>query len=137
MVTARSRIASCFPQVPARMSESGVLTGYALDGQFDQLWPNITSPEINNWWITNFQNNSDWSTRKKFPIGVFLIDFANETYMSVFLDFIMNFAYPYPYYGPDTAPWVPGANITVSNSFHYEAGWIWPYAIVVLIQCII
>lgn len=136
-VTARSRIASCFPQVPAPMLETGLLTGYALDGQFDQLWPNITSPELNNWWITNFQNNSDWSTRKKYPIGVFLIDFVNATYMSVLLDFIMNFAYPYPYYGEAPEPWTPGANITVSNSFELDGQLIWPLALACIIQSIV
>ena len=110
-----ARIASCFPQVPANTKETGIITGYALDGQFDQLWPQLTSPQITQWWLTNFQNNTDWVTRSRFPIGVFLIDFVNSTYMSIFLDYIMNFGYPYPYYG-SSEPWTPGMNIPIHDS---------------------
>jgi hypothetical protein len=113
---ARARIAECFPQVPVDTTISGVLTGYALDGFLNQLPQNVTSPQMNDWWFLNFQHNPDWILRKKYPIGVFMIDFANYTYMSALLDFTMNFAYPYPYNGPEPLPWEPGANITQYKS---------------------
>lgn len=111
---AKQAMAQCFPQIPSGFtSTTGVLTGFALDGQFNQLWPNLTSPSMNDWWFYNFQNTRSWQDRKRFPIGVFLIDFVNATYASVMLDFIMNFAYPYPYTG-SVIPWKNGVSIFVS-----------------------
>lgn len=113
--TAKERMATCFPQVPEAMSETGVLTGYALDGHFDQLWPNLTSPEVNDWWVYNFQNNPLWVRRKLQPVGMMMIDFCEPKYMSVQLDYIMNFAYPYPYDGAKD-PWKPGMKIFVNSA---------------------
>jgi hypothetical protein len=113
---AQVRMAECFPQVPLTTSSTGVLTGYALDGQFDQLWPNLTSPVMNNWFFTNFQSNKDWERRKKYPMGAMMIDFVNKTYMSAMLDFTMNFAYPYPYHGEARAPWRPGDEIIAKST---------------------
>lgn len=111
---AKASMAACFPQVPVPTSESKILTGYGLDGSFDQLWPNLTSPPLNDWWFVNFQQNSVWQPRKKYPLGIFLFDFANTTYTSTLLDFAMNFGYPYPNY--DThPPWEPGMSIYVSG----------------------
>lgn len=117
---AKKRMAECFPQVPLGSKESLTLTGYALDGQFNQLWPNITSPALNDWWFVNFQQNSVWKPRKKFPIGIFLFDFVNSTYTSTLLDFAMNFGYPYPNnnFHP---PWQPGMKIYVSGSLSTTA----------------
>lgn len=109
---ARARIAECFPQVPTNTKYSSILNGYALDGSLNQLPQNVTSPEMNDWWFLNFETNPDWISRKKYPIGIFLFDFANYTYMSALLDHTMNFGYSYPYNGPQTEAWTPGANIT-------------------------
>jgi hypothetical protein len=116
---AKNVMGQCFPPIPAEYTdETGVLYGFALDGQFNQLWPNITSPGFNNWWFENFQSTEGWQKRKYYPIGVFLIDFVNTTYTSVMLDYIMNFAYPYPNFNEYPA-WEPGMNITVSGASQF------------------
>jgi hypothetical protein len=109
---AQKTIAKCFQQVPRPITQTGILTGYALDGFFDPLWQNITSPEMNNWFFTNFQTNPDWARRKQYPLGILMIDFVNATYMSAILDFAMNFAYPYPAAASDRPAWAPGTNKT-------------------------
>lgn len=117
VTAARKNFAQCFPEIPLSMQETGNLTGYALDGHFDQLWPNLTSREMNDWFVSNFQENENWATRKKYPLGVFMIDFVNKTYMSVLIDYAMNFVYPYPYYGEAPPAWKPGSNISYEKSF--------------------
>jgi hypothetical protein len=113
--SAKERMATCFPTVSPSLTESGIMSGYALDGHFDQLWPNLTSPEMNNWWIYNFQNNPLWVQRKLLPVGIMMIDFCEPKYMSVQIDYIMNFGYPYPYMG-SKEPWKPGAAIFVNGA---------------------
>ena len=109
---AKNRMAQCFPIIPTAFThQTGDLNGFALDGQFNQLWPNLTSPVMNDWWFYNLQTNPLWQERQMYPLGIFLFDFVNQTYMSTLLDFAMNFAYPYPR-KRSPEPWTPGRNIT-------------------------
>lgn len=112
---AQEKISSCFPATPSSTVLTGQVTGFALDGQFDQVWPNITSPQMNDWFLYNFQSNSIWENRKLYPIGVFLFDFVDSNRTAIYLEFIMNFGYPYPYVWHKEA-WEPGMNITTKSA---------------------
>lgn len=90
LYAARQRIGTCFPLNSPSKSETGILYGFALDGQFDQLWPNITSRDLNDWFFYNFQENPTWVRRRNSsPLGVILFDFVNIEYASVLVDYNM------------------------------------------------
>ena len=111
---AKETISECFPSTPVSPRLTGQITGFALDGQFDQVWPAITSPEMNEWFIYNFQSNPDWEARTKYPIGVFLFDFVDTEYTAILVQYIMNFGYPYPYLG-EKPEWTMGMAITTKS----------------------
>lgn len=93
MYSAKQRISTCFPFSNPSTSETGIVYGYALDGQFDQIWPNINSRKINDWFMYNFQKNSAWVSRKNgAPVGVFLFDFVSMEYTSVLIDYNLQIA---------------------------------------------
>ena len=87
ITAAQSKLSNCFPEVPATGQLTGMLTGYAIDGQLDGLPPVEGSIEMNNWFFNNFMNNPAWTSRKQYPIGVLLIDFAVEDYMATVIDY--------------------------------------------------
>lgn len=111
---AKEQISTCFPTTPVSARYTGQLTGFALDGQFDQIWPSITSPQMNNWFMYNFQSNPDWKARTRYPIGVFLFDFVDTVQTATWVQYIMNFGYPYPYLW-DKPEWTMGDPITTKS----------------------
>ncbi len=90
---AKQRISTCMALTTPSMSKTGIVYGFALDGQFDQLWPNITSREMNDWFFYNFQSNPTWITRKDASsLGVLLLDFVSIDYTSVLIDYNIQIA---------------------------------------------
>ena len=87
VTAAQSKLSNCFPEIPSSGELTGMLTGYAIDGQLDGLPPAEGSIEMNNWFFNNFMNNPIWTARKQYPIGVLLIDFAVIEYMSTVIDY--------------------------------------------------
>ncbi len=90
ITAAQSKLSSCFPKVPASGEITGILSGYAIDGQLDGLPPSKGSVEMNDWFFNNFMNNPIWITRKEYPVGVLLIDFVNTDYMATIIDYAIN-----------------------------------------------
>jgi hypothetical protein len=89
--SARQRIGACFPAGNPSTTQTGVLYGFALDGQFDQLWPNITSRQMNDWFFYNFEENPTWVSRKESaPVGILLIDFVNIDYATKMIQYNMD-----------------------------------------------
>lgn len=84
---AQTTMTECFPRVPVSGSISGVITGYALDGQLDSLPPSTSSVEMNDWFFSNFKANPTWVKREKYPVQVVLIDFVAPGYMTTMLSY--------------------------------------------------
>lgn len=87
ITAAQSKLSNCFPEIPATGELTGMLTGYAVDGQLDGLPPSEGSIEMNDWFFNNFLNNPIWTSRAQYPIGVLLIDFAIEEYMATIINY--------------------------------------------------
>ena len=79
---AQGVLAGCFPTVPVSGTVSGMITGYAIDGSLNNVPPVDTSLVMNDWFFGQFDNNSKWVARTKYPVGVVLINFVSEAYMS-------------------------------------------------------
>lgn len=84
---AQTVMSKCFPTVPVSGTVSGMITGYALDGQLNSLPPSVGSVEMNDWFFDNFQSNPTWIKRKRYPVQVVLIDFVTETYMDYMIGY--------------------------------------------------
>ena len=79
---AQSVLSACFPIVPVSGTITNVLTGYALDGTLNNSPPIDTSLVMNDWFFAEWSSNTNWVNRKNYPIGILLINFVSETYMS-------------------------------------------------------
>lgn len=84
---AQVTLSTCFPIVPTSGSISGVITGYAIDGQLNSLPPAISSIEMNDWFFANFKSNPTWTKREKYPVQVVLFDFVDKVYMDTLLSY--------------------------------------------------
>jgi hypothetical protein len=90
ITAAQAKLSSCFPEVPPSGEITGILSGYAIDGQLDGLPPSVGSVKMNDWFFNNFVNNPIWIMRKDYPVGILMIDFVNLDYMATIIDYAMN-----------------------------------------------